>query len=200
MKCLAKKKRDIMTSRSIVLSIVLVFSGPMTSPLFAADEAKESEPSKELKKFKKPKSSKKLIETNIKNFKVWINKREWKNKITDDPKKINLIYKDEGAHAILIAEKVQIPAKALRKVVLNSMEASATDVEVLSAENRLVNGVEVLFLKTRVEMNLIRYIFVGYYYTGEAGTFQVMTLTEQDLFDHYKTQLMDFLNGIDISD
>ena len=189
-----------MTSRSIVLCLVLVFSGPMTSPLFAADEAKESEPPQKLNKFKKPKSSKKLIDTNIKNFKVWINKRKWKKKITDDPHKINLIYKDEGAHVILIAEKVQVPVKALRTVVLRSMEVSATDVEVLREENRLVNGVEVLFLKTRVEMNLIRYIFVGYYYTGEAGTFQAMALTEQDLFDHYKTQLMDFLNGIDISD
>ena len=200
MKCLAYKKRDIMTSRSIVLCLVLVFSGPVTSPLFAADEAKESKPPKKLKKFKKPKSSKKLIETNIKNFKVWINKRKWKKKITDDPNKVNLIYKDEGAHAILIAEKVRLPAKALRNVVLSSMEAAATDVEVLREENRMVNGVEVLFLKTRVEMNLIRYIFVGYYYTGEVGTFQAMALTEQDYFNHYKTELMDFLNGIDISD
>jgi len=80
---------------------------------------------------------------------------------------------------------------------MTSWEA-APDAKIAFEENRTVNGKKFLCLKIEGAINSINFIYYGLYYSGTEGTLRVLTYTSKDLFDEYKTDFEDFLNGTQI--
>ena len=45
----------------------------------------------------------------------------------------------------------------------------------------------------------IPFVFLGYYYSGKEGSIQVITFTADNLFDEYRKEFEEFLNGFEIA-
>ena len=99
---------------------------------------------------------------------------------------------------MLIAERLSIPTETLKKIALANAKEAAPDVRVISEEKRTLNGKEILCLKMIGTMQNIPFIYYGYYYSGSEGSLQVVTYTVQNLFDEFKSDFEDFLNGTQI--
>ena len=149
--------------------------------------------------FIRPKSSTRHVKTIVDAFSIWIDNKVWKPTKTDNPNRTELTHSRGDAYGILIAERIGMPLETLRNIVISNAESVASKVEVKQEERRKVNGAEVLYMKTRVVVHGIPFIFVGYYYSGDEGSFQAMAYTAENLFSEYEKDLFDFLNGVTIA-
>jgi hypothetical protein len=68
-------------------------------------------------------------------------------------------------------------------------------VRLVEEQRRRVNGANVLLMRLDGKTNGVAFTYLGYYYTGPAGSVQVLTYTGQNLFAEYRPDFEDFLNG-----
>ena len=76
---------------------------------------------------------------------------------------------------------------------------AAPDAQIVSQETRRVNGRDVMVLQIRGTLQAIRFVYLGYYYAGPEGTIQLLTYTAANLFDEYKPQFEQLLDGLTIN-
>jgi hypothetical protein len=69
------------------------------------------------------------------------------------------------------------------------------DVKIVFEEKRVVKGKELVCLKLAGTLQNTPFIYYGYYYGGSEGTLQVVTATASNIFDEFKQDFDDFLNG-----
>ena len=82
----------------------------------------------------------------------------------------------------------------------NAIKA-APDIKIAFEEQRKVNGAKILCLRLEGTVEQILPVtWLGYYYTGKAGTFQVATFAPQNLFQEFEQDFFDFLNGLEITE
>lgn len=105
------------------------------------------------------------------------------------------VHRDGDVYAMIIAERLPISAEMLKQVVTTNFQAGAKDFRLIRQEHRTVAGQDVLHLTMSGSVDDVRLVHDGYYYTGEAGTIQVVTVTGANLYEHYKQDMTDFLNG-----
>ncbi|MCE1229778.1 MAG: hypothetical protein LWX11_09885 [Firmicutes bacterium] len=122
----------------------------------------------------------------------------WKLAKQEDPTKIQLQHRDGDGYVLIISERMQIPTNTLKDIALSNAKNVAPDSEIVQEETRLVNGNEVLHMQIRGTIQGIPFIYFGYYYTGKEGCIQMITYTTNNLFDEYKKDFTDFLNGFTI--
>ena len=101
---------------------------------------------------------------------------------------------------MFIFERIQVPIKHLRKAALTRFWQTDPNARIVQESRRTVNGVELLVLTTAAVVEEIDFIYYGYYATGKWGTLQVLTYTSENLFDEYKNDFTEFLNGLVITD
>jgi hypothetical protein len=106
--------------------------------------------------------------------------------------------KDNYAWATVVADRVRITPEALKRVGREHARKVDKDAKIVQEEKRVVNGREVLCLTHDLESHGVPLTLHGYYYSGEEGTFQVLTGTAQNLFQELKPKLEAFLNGFEI--
>ena len=106
---------------------------------------------------------------------------------------------DGDGYAIVIAERLQMPLEGLRDLALNNARNAAPDAQIVSQETRRVNGRDVMVLQIRGTLQAIRFVYLGYYYAGPEGTIQLLTYTAANLFDEYKPQFEQLLDGLTIN-
>jgi hypothetical protein len=127
---------------------------------------------------------------------VWIDPQKWERASSEEnPIKIDFNHKKGEAYAILIAERVSFSMELLKKAAVANAKKVALDVKIASEEKRVVNGKELLCLKFTATIQGTPYIYYGYYYGGSERSLQVVTCTACNLFDEFKQDLDDFLNG-----
>ena len=132
-------------------------------------------------------------------FGVWIDPHKWKQDSSEEnPIKITFNHQKGDAYAMVISERVGMPTESLKKVAVENAKKLAPDAKIVSEEKRVVNGKELLCLKLRATFQDIPVIYYGYYYGGSEGTLQVVTYTSSNIFDEYKQDFDDFLNGTQI--
>jgi hypothetical protein len=83
-------------------------------------------------------------------------------------------------------------------VALNNALEAAPDAKIVEEQRRRVNGTDVVMLRLEGTTSGIAATFLGYYYGGPAGTVQVICYTGQNLFQEYRPDFEDFLNGFHI--
>jgi hypothetical protein len=150
--------------------------------------------------YRRPTEAKLFVKVPIGPFGVWINQQKWKQDapVEEDATKITFHHKKGGAYAMLIAERASIPIEKLKKIVLANTKEGAPDARVLSEERRTLNDKQVLCLKIGGTVQNIPFVYYGYYYGGSEGTLQVVTYTATNLFDEFKSDCEEFLNGTQI--
>jgi hypothetical protein len=100
------------------------------------------------------------------------------------------------AYAMVIDERIEIPTEQLRGIAVTNMRQTASDIRVVDEQRRRVNGTDVLLLQTDVTVQGTAFTYLGYYYGGSSGTVQVITYTSRRLFENYRKEFEEFLNGL----
>src|SRR5262245_45240963 len=132
-------------------------------------------------------------------FGVWIDPQKWKQDSSEeDPIKITFNHKTGDAYAMVISERIGVPMDSLKNVAVENAKKVAPDAKIASEEKRVVNGKELLCLKLTGTVQGIAFTYYGYFYGGSEGTLQVLTYTASNLFDEFKPDFDDFLNGTQI--
>ena len=135
------------------------------------------------------------------DFVIWYDESKWQlEKRTSDDGNTHLRLLRSDGYAMIISEGIPIPIASLRKIALENAKTAATDARIVSEETRMVNGKEVLAMVIDGTINQIPFRYYGYYYSGKQGTIQFITYTSQNLFDKYKKDFTDLLNGLEIKD
>ena len=120
-----------------------------------------------------------------------------------DPEKMadeefSFSHADGDVFAIIVPERLPMSRKLLRDVVVDNLRSTADGFRILHEETRQHKGAEVLCLTMSGTVEGTPLMWYGYYYTGEPGTIQVITVTGQDLFDKYKAEMDEFLDGFTV--
>lgn len=150
------------------------------------------------KKFKKSKNATFLVKSSKAKVGVYINPKEWTFEKGDgtDPQEYTFTMKNGDLAAMLISEKVEIPIQTLRGIALANAKNASSDIKVIHEEYRTVNDNKMLMMQMTGTIQGIKFVYFGYYFSSETGTVQFLTYTYHNLFEGYKDQCEDFLNGL----
>ena len=128
---------------------------------------------------------------------VWVNPKEWSftSKTSNSASELEFQSKDKDIYGMLITEEIEIPLETLADIAFKNAQSAAPDIEVKSKEYRTVNGLKVLMMQLEGTIQGIRFVYFGYYYSSEKGTVQFISYTSASLFNKYKDDIEEFLNG-----
>lgn len=127
---------------------------------------------------------------------LFYNPKKWKAKGEETGGKSAFEHVDGDANAILITERIEIPTESLETVALTNARNAAPDAQINLKESRVVNGAKVEVIGLKGTIAGIKFQYFGYYASGAFGTIQAITYTSQNLFEEYKADFVDFLNGL----
>jgi S1-C subfamily serine protease len=178
--------------------VVLSFAVLTTSDKDGADENAPTH--SEQRRVKSPSATKK-IKAQAEEFSVWIDPKIWTVKPSSDPSKPERVYfehQSKGLFAFMIAEALTVTPADLEKFVLQDFKNKASNVSVVARETRVVNGKKVLALTVDATVDGVAVRYLGYYYTGSAGTVQLLSWASKSIFDSNLTRLENFLNGLEV--
>ncbi|MFC1762451.1 hypothetical protein ACFL6U_10275 [Planctomycetota bacterium] len=106
---------------------------------------------------------------------------------------------DGDVYTMIIPERIQIPQNSLREAAIENIKSICSDFRLLNEESKVVNDVELFILTMSATVDEISVIYHGYYYTGEQGTIQVLTMTSPNLFKSYQDDMDSFITGFRIT-
>jgi hypothetical protein len=147
-------------------------------------------------KYTKPGSSKTVFKSERAGYSVWYDNIKWKktSKFNED-QEAQFQLKNGDAYVMSIAEGVEIPIETLGDIAIKNAENASPNVRVTHKEYRNVNGTDVLHMRLEGTLQGINFIYYGYYFSNKGGSVQLVGYTSANLFDKYKKDLEDFLNG-----
>jgi hypothetical protein len=149
--------------------------------------------------FNKSSNATKAISSQKGAFRIWIDEAKWKqvpNRNEDAEFQFTLVSGE--AYAMAITERLPIPINSLKEIALSNAKIVAPDIHVVLDEERVVNGHKILCLIMEGKIKEIPFVYYGYYYSDKTGTIQLITYTGQALFEEYKEELTNFLNGLEV--
>ena len=123
---------------------------------------------------------------------------KWKQTKSETGGKLNFQHISGDGYAMIIAERIAIPAEQFRDLAIANMHEVAPDGRVVEETRRKVNGADVRVMRLEGTAKGIAFTFLGYYYSGPAGSVQVVTYTGTALFDEYRADFEEFLNGLKV--
>jgi hypothetical protein len=148
----------------------------------------------------KPQPSKKLIMGKRGTYGIKIDENKWKiPDVKFNPQaEFCFVHASGNGYVMIIDEDIQMPLETLKNVVIENAKKAAPDLQIIAEEKRTINNNEVLYLKMKGTVQSKPIIYLGYYYSGTAGTIQLTTYAAQDLFDTLESDFIGFLNGFEI--
>ncbi|MFQ3574817.1 MAG: hypothetical protein SNJ77_00105 [Cytophagales bacterium] len=154
-------------------------------------------PTSEKKYFKSPVASTQL-KSKKNGFSLFIDSKKWdvnKTKFSKDAE-FNFQLKDKMLFAMMINEKIDIGIESLKEVAIANAKNAATSVTVVNEEYRFVNGVKVLMLQMRCEIQNMDFTYLSYYYSASDGCVQLISYTYTNTFNEFKSTAEELLNGL----
>jgi hypothetical protein len=149
----------------------------------------------------KPAGSTELLESQKGFYELWYNPDVWTNmkeKLNPEAE-FTLIHHTSDAYAMIIAERITMPLSSLKNVALQNAKGAAPDAKIVHEETKVVNGVELLNMRINGTVEGIPFTYYGYYWTGDAGALQAIAFTGQNLFDEYRQDFVNLLDGLVIT-
>lgn len=146
--------------------------------------------------FTKPENSTKVLKGQKTKYQVWYDVDTWEmgNKISDDAEYVLTSHNSE-IYFITIPERVELDIEALKSVALGNAKGAGKNFKLLEEEVRKVNNTYVHMLKFRAKIQNMDFIYMGYYYTAENISIQLLTFTFAKFFDDYEKDMLNVLNG-----
>lgn len=158
-------------------------------------------PDSSLKKFSKPAAAKTLLASKRTDHAIWYDASKWalSDMKVSDVNEYLLKLKNEDGYCMTVVEKIEIPIENFKNIVLKNLEMKGLEsVEILDEDFRMVNGQRVLQLQFTGSLQGMRFTYIGYYFSNESGTSQVLCYTSANLFKQYKPQFENILNGFTV--
>jgi hypothetical protein len=166
---------------------------------YAKEEKKEAKPI-DGAACTKPEDSKGTLSGAKIPYVVWYNDSKWS--ILEKPlipgSEYSLTHVKGDAYAIIISERIKVPVENLAHIVLEHAQQTSNNARVTRSEKRIVNGLEVMFLEIKGTIQGIDFVYNYYLYSDESGTLQVAAFTSESLYDEYKKDFEDLMNGFTI--
>jgi hypothetical protein len=150
--------------------------------------------------FEKPESANFLVKSTKTASAYWVDTEIWsfKKSTSNEDAEYEFQLKNEDLYGLVINEAIFVPIEALANIAIGNARASAPDAEIVKKEFRTVNGLKVLYMEFKGNIQGIEFSFLGYYYSNESGATQYMAYTGSNLVNKYKDEINDFLNGLTI--
>lgn len=160
----------------------------------------KTEEARPLSSYSKAPSANKVLKGKHDTYGIWIDEKKWRisEKQFSPQAEYSFIHTVGDGYAMIIYERIRVPLETLKEVALKNARNAAPDAQVILEERRMVNGNEILCMKIEGTIEMIPFIYYGYYYAGEAGTIQVITYTARNLFDEFESDFAEFLNGFEV--
>lgn len=138
-----------------------------------------------------------LLKSEKNGFGIYINTNKWSYKTeTINPSAEYEFELDEGdLYGMMINERIEVPIEKIPETALKFYQSVSPDAHFSHKEYRIVNGNKVMQVQINATVQGINFIYLGYYFSNEKGTTQIMTYTSQNLFDSYQKEMEEFLNG-----
>jgi len=155
---------------------------------------------KQFKQYFKPKSALVLLKGQRMTYGLWYDSSKWVvDQVVDNASaEYELSHVHGDRYVVIIPERIKIPLDTLKIAAIANAKKVAPDIEVLQEETRIVNGLKILCLIMNATIQDIPVSYVNYYYSGKDGAVQLMAYTGQNLFEEYKQDLFDLLNGFEV--
>jgi hypothetical protein len=130
---------------------------------------------------------------------VSINPSKWAftgRKANEKNPEYNFSLKSGDGYAMLIAETTPIDLEALRQIALLNAQRASIDIKETFAEYRIVNNKKMLCLEMKGTVNGLKIAYLGYYYSNDNGTVQLVSFASQMQYNKLKEDMTLFLNGL----
>ena len=124
--------------------------------------------------------------------------RKWSPPETDADGVVSLDRLAGTGTVALIAERIGIPSEVAVDDILDDARKKHPELEILSREERTVNGRQVSFLKYRCAANGLPMILLLCCYGGTAGTLQVRAAASAATFDECEADFTELMNSLEI--
>jgi hypothetical protein len=131
-------------------------------------------------------------------YAIFFNPGKWKLGRSEETGRLSWIHRNGDGYVMVISERIPIPLENLRKIALNNAKEAAPNVKITFEQKRQVNSREVLCLQMKGTIQGIDFVYFGYYYSGTGGTVQLLTYTAESLFEEYRNDFEEFLNGFEV--
>ena len=150
-------------------------------------------------KFERSRDASFLVKSMRNNSVYWINTDKWFfRKAEDNPEaEYEFHLKGKDLYAMAITEGIEMPLETLADIALINAQRAAPNAKIVRQEYRVVNGKKVLYMEISGTIKNIKFYYLGYYYSDASGSTQFVTYTSANLVDKYKSEITDFLNGLD---
>ncbi|MES2766866.1 MAG: hypothetical protein V4642_13410 [Bacteroidota bacterium] len=150
--------------------------------------------------FATPTASRDVLKGKHVKYAVWYDKSKWKieKEKTNEDADFQLTHTSGDGYAIIISEKIEMSMEALRQAAIGNAQSAAPDAKIVFEDERMVNGNPVRCLKIDGTVDGIPITYFNYYYVGKTGSIQIITFTGQNIFDEYRQDFTDFLNGFEL--
>lgn len=150
------------------------------------------------RKFTKNVKSTFLLKSKKTSVGVWLNPKKWSfTKSENNPDaEYDFELKGEDAYGMLITERIEIPLITLKNIALENAKSVSPDMQIVHEEYRFVNNSRILMMQMEGTIEGISISYYGYYFSNRDGTNQLMTYTTQNLFNAYRRDFDELLNGM----
>lgn len=144
--------------------------------------------------------SKKLFKGRAVPYGLQVDESKWVQKrATTEGHEFYFVHTDGDIYATTIPERIEIPKRAFKDIIIeNAKSAGAEKVRVIKEQSKIVNGTPVLNLVTSTEFKSMSFVFSYYVYSDKAGSVQVAVYTTPNLFERYKDDIADLMDGLEI--
>ncbi len=193
----ATGSQDIKATTESGQSVLLKSDGTW---IFLQDQSPTPQKNGQIIQYFKPKSATVLLKGKRVTYGLWYDSSKWivDQAIDNTSAEYELTHIQGDRYVVIIPERINIPLETLKMAAIANAKKIAPDIEVIQEEMRLVNDQKILCLKMNATIQGIPVSYVNYYYSGKVGAVQLMAYTGQNLFEEYKQDLFDLLNGFEI--
>jgi hypothetical protein len=148
----------------------------------------------------KPATAKKTIQGKRGIYSLSIDEAKWNQReASGEHHDLCFIHTDGDIYAYTISERIQFPLEQMIDgVVENAKTANLERIQITQEEKRIVNGREVWFLVIEGLFRNVSMVSSYYLQSSNAGSLQVMVITARNLMQKYKSDITDFLNGLEL--
>jgi hypothetical protein len=111
-----------------------------------------------------------------------------------------LAHSSDQLYAGVITEALTFPLDSLSDIALANMKREGPDAKVTFRGKVLVNGKEMIQMNVDATVQGMPFSYQNYYYSGKAGSFQIMTWTKKGDSSKYQKEITDFINGFHVTE
>ncbi len=150
--------------------------------------------------FLKPDGATKVLEGSQAGYEIWYDPSVWTyfTQASADGEYSFKLNRGE-AYAMVVAQRMEVSLDDLKISVLENARQASPDWHIVKSEKRTINGKELSMMEMEGPFKGIAYVYLGYYYSGPEGTIQFFAYTQKALFDQFRKDIEDLLNGLIIS-